>query len=74
MYIRFGEIPTNEKSSIFSRGEKIGEETGVSVFYATEINGNYHICLQNPITEQTFNTLHGLFYSAIGCFEKKKLI
>lgn len=72
MYIRFGEIPENELSSIFSRGECIGKEKGVSVFYATEINGNYHIVLQNPITEQTFNTLHSLFYSSIGCFEYKK--
>lgn len=72
MYIRFGEIPEDEMSTIFNRGEAIGKEIGVSVFYATEINGNYHIVLQNPIKEQTFNTLHSLFYSSIGCFEYKK--
>lgn len=70
-YIRFGEIPQDELSTIHHRGEAIGKEIGTSVFYSTEINGEYHIVLQNPITEQTFNTLHGLYYAAIGCFEWK---
>lgn len=70
-YVRVGYIPENEKSTIFDRGNPIGEEIGVSVYYATEVNGEHHIVLQNPITEQTFNTLHGLYYAAVGCFEWK---
>lgn len=32
LYIRFGEIPKNEKSSIYKIDEKIGEEIGVSCY------------------------------------------
>lgn len=40
LYIRYGEIPSNEKSKIHNRaGEIIGEEAGVSVFEYIEGKG-----------------------------------
>lgn len=40
LYIRYGEIPPNEKSKIHNRaGEIIGEEVGVSVFEYIEGRG-----------------------------------
>ena len=40
-YLRFGEIPLNEKSKIHHRGDIIGEEIGVScydIFYNEKMN------------------------------------
>ena len=36
-YIRFGEIPENETSSIYLGGVKLGDEFGVSVYDAVEM-------------------------------------
>lgn len=56
LYIRFGDIPSNEKSKIY-RGEKeIGEENGVSVYHAFEVNGNIVLGLTLPITKTTLHT------------------
>ena len=57
IFYRFGEIPKNEKSCIFWRGEeKIGEEPGVSVYEAHKnINGTYSPVLPFPTNEMAFN-------------------
>ena len=50
-FIRFGEIPENERSGIYHVSEKIGEEIGVSVFDATCIDDEWRIVLPLNITE-----------------------
>ena len=57
IFYRFGEIPKNEKSSIWKGEEKIGEEPGVSVYEAHKnINGTYSPVLPFPISEKALNS------------------
>ena len=56
-YIRIGDIPPNEVSGIYRSGEKIGEEKGVSVFDAIEIDGKWRIVLPTPLSEKLVNDL-----------------
>ena len=54
MYIRFGDIPTNERSSIHCGDSgKIGEEIGVSVYDAVCIDGEWRIVLPKKMTYST---------------------
>lgn len=63
-YIRFGEIPEDERSSIHYRGMYCGKEEGVSVYDCTFIRGEYHIIVPCPVSEGGLNTLTGfLFYN-----------
>lgn len=63
-FIRFGEIPEDEQSSIHYRGMDCGKEAGVSVYDCTFIRGRYQIILPSPITMGGLDTLTGfLFYS-----------
>ena len=57
LYIRFGEIPTDEKSKIY-RGEiEVGIENGVSAYPAFKTNeGNIVLGLNLPITKTTLHT------------------
>lgn len=58
MYARFGDIPNNERSSIYCGDSgKIGEEIGVSVYDAIEINGEWRIVMPKNITYSTCVTL-----------------
>ena len=53
-YIRFGEIPEDERSGIYSHNESTGEkEIGVSVY--DQLDGSP--CIPFPITGTTLNTL-----------------
>lgn len=57
-YIRFGNIPKDEKSSIYFHGVDTGKkEIGVSVFNACKINGVYHIVIPNPCTGDTLDDI-----------------
>lgn len=57
IFYRFGEIPKNEKSSIWKGEEKVGEELGVSVYEAhRNINGTYSPVLPFPISEKALNS------------------
>lgn len=51
-YIRFGEIPENEVSGIYRGEEKVGEEKGVSVYDAVEIDGEYRVVLPHPLLKE----------------------
>lgn len=63
-YIRFGEIPKDERSSIHYRGMYCGKEEGVSVYDCTFIHGEYRIIIPCPITSGGLDTLTGfLFYN-----------
>lgn len=59
-YIRIGEIPENEKSGIYKRKEKVGEEEGVSVYYGVLIDGRWSLVLPSPIRENKLLTLYSL--------------
>lgn len=54
-YIRFGEIPENEKSGIYAIDEgKIGEEIGVSCYECIQDeNGYFHAIMPAKITFDT---------------------
>lgn len=70
LYIRFGDIPANEKSKIY-RGEKeIGIENGVSVYPAFKsTNGDIVLGLNLPITKTTLHTQqHLLEYDNRPCY------
>lgn len=61
MYIRFGDIPTNEQSTIYRGDEEIGIEKGVSVYHAViNDNGDVEICITLPITRTTLYTFQHL--------------
>lgn len=56
-FIRYDEIPPNERSSIWRGEEKIGEEQGVSVYEAHKnLNGTYSPVLPMPASDTTFDT------------------
>ena len=70
LYIRFGEIPTGEKSKIY-RGEiEVGIENGVSVYPAFKTNeGNIVLGLNLPITKTTLHTQqHLIEYDNRPCY------
>lgn len=62
-FIRIGEIPEKEKSSInlgSGDGKRfIGYEIGVSCYHATKVDDEYHIVLPH-VTKSTIGTLYGL--------------
>ena len=70
LYIRFGEIPTDEKSKIY-RGEiEVGIENGVSVYPTFKTNeGNIVLGLNLPVTKTTLYTLqHLIEYDNRPCY------
>ena len=70
LYIRFGEIPIDEKSKIY-RGEiEVGIEDGVSVYPAFKTNeGNIVLGLNLPITKTTLYTQqHLIEYDNRPCY------
>ena len=70
IYIRFGEIPIDEKSKIY-RGEiEVGIENGVSVYPAFKTNeGNIVLGLNLPITKTTLHTQqHLIEYDNRPCY------
>ena len=60
MFIRFGEIPENERSGIFRGEDSIGEEIGVSVYDANiDEVGNVSVGIPLPLTKSTLDTFIG---------------
>lgn len=55
LYIRFGEIPTDEKSKVHRGDAIIREEAGVSVWRAVESCGYYYPILPNEPNENTIS-------------------
>lgn len=70
LYVRFGDIPDDEKSKIYRGDEgEIGEEDGVSVYPAFEVDGNIVLGLTLPITRTTLHTQqHLLEYDDRPCY------
>lgn len=61
-YIRFGEIPDNERSGIYNnKGELIGRERGVSYYECICFNNQYRVLLPYRPTRYTCVTLHNLY-------------
>lgn len=65
-FIRFGDIPENEISVVYSGsgdGQYLkGYEIGVSCYNAKKIKNTWFIVLPH-ITKTTLNTLHSLYYN-----------
>ena len=70
LYIRFGEIPTDEKSKIYQGETEVGTENGVSVYPAFRTNeGNIVLGLSLPITKTTLYTQqHLIEYDNRPCY------
>ena len=70
LYIRFGEIPTDEKSKIYRGEEEIGTENGVSVYPAFKTDeGDIVLGLNLPITKTTLYTQqHLIEYDNRPCY------
>ena len=70
LYIRFGEIPTDEKSKIYQGEIEVGTENGVSVYPAFKTNeGDIVLGLSLPITKTTLYTQqHLLEYDDRPCY------
>lgn len=70
-YIRFGEIPENEVSGIY-RGEiKVGEEKGVSVYDAVEIDGEWRVVLPNPLLKEVGFDLYNFIQATEYMYESE---
>ena len=70
LYIRFGEIPTDEKSKIYNGEIEVGTENGVSVYHAFKTHeGDIVLGLSLPITKTTLYTQqHLIEYSDRPCY------
>ncbi len=70
LYIRFGEIPADEKSKIYQGEIEVGTENGVSVYPAFKTDeGNIVLGLNLPITKTTLYTQqHLLEYDNRPCY------
>jgi hypothetical protein len=66
VYIRFGGIPTEERSYAWdNQGNIIHEEPGLSVYNAIYLDDgesgcHWHLVIPSPITEKSLNTLMAL--------------
>ena len=70
LYIRFGEIPTGEKSKIYQGEVEVGTENGVSVYPAFKTDeGDIVLGLSLPITKTTLYTQqHLIVYDDRPCY------
>ena len=70
LYIRFGEIPTDEKSNIYQGEIEVGTENGVSVYPAFKTDkGDIVLGLNLPITKTTLYTQqHLIEYDDRPCY------
>lgn len=64
-YIRFGDVPKNERSGIYRGDMKIGEELGVSVYDTIYLDGNWRIVLPEKLRSGMAHTLYGLLNSVL---------
>ena len=60
IYIRFGDIPKNERSGIYRGDIKVGEELGVSVYDTIYLNGKWRIVLPEKLS-----SLYSILNSAL---------
>ena len=56
LYIRFGEIPKNGRSSVYKYNTFIKYEMGISVYDACKIHGKWHVVLPLNINKDTICT------------------
>lgn len=66
-YIRVGDIPNDECSSIHRGDVIIGYEIGVSVYNAIEIDGRWRILMPFPFKEGQGNTYESLIQEVTQC-------
>ncbi len=61
MYVRFGEIPNDERSGVYHAGVLERKEEGVSVYDAKiDEHGNVSVCIPLPINRNTLDTFRNL--------------
>lgn len=67
LYIRIGEIPKNEKSKIYRGDSVIGEEIGVSVYDAVQIDNIWRIAMPPSFKEGQGDTYETLIQEVTQC-------
>lgn len=73
-YIRFDEIPPDEKSKIYRGDAIIGEEQGVSVYDTVFYDGEWKIIYPNPSTNHTADDIDGFISDITGCGDLRAYI
>lgn len=73
-YIRFGEIPENERSCICINGEPFSEEKGVSVYNAIKMFGKWRVVMPETLKVAQGNTYEMLLRQVLGCIEFKRKV
>ena len=75
LYIRYKEIPSNNKSGIYNGDKKIGEEIGVSVWNAKYKRGRWFPVLPKRITKFTLDDFSGMMqcYSTVLLVSAKEI-
>ncbi len=69
LYIRFGDIPENERSSIYCGEYAIGVEEGVSVYDCVIEGDKVSVCFPLPTNKSAFDTLTNLLvYENRDCY------
>ena len=63
VYIRFGEIPQNERSKIYRGDEILGEQAGVSVWECVECEYKYYPILPKNFNENTLSDYFDMLFS-----------
>lgn len=60
-FIRFGEVPENERSGIYHIDEKVAEEIGVSVFDAAYRDNEWRVVLPSKFSDTLIIDLQYFF-------------
>lgn len=69
-YVRFGDIPEDEESTVWFNDEMVRKEKGVSVYHAiVDECGNVSVALTFPVTKTTLYTFQYLIeYDKRPCY------
>lgn len=63
LYVRFGDIPSDEHSNVYRNSEIVDEERGVSVWDAMEANGKIYPKLPDNPSEEAIHDYFMLLFS-----------
>ncbi len=74
LYIRFGNIPKNQKSKIYAGDQVVGEEPGVSVYRAVEVAGIYFPLMEPDFIDDGIMDYFQLLFESVKDEKKKVLV
>lgn len=74
LYIRFGDIPKSKKSKIYAGDQVVGEEPGLSVYRAVEVNGIYFPLMESDFVDDGIIDYFQLLFESVRDENKKVLV